>query len=212
MRFFFALLCLSVFLAFPARADDVLREHRTDDPAAQLLDENKGIPQSIEEYATLYFENCTASNTEKSYDEYVATQCGCTAAKMPEFMTMNNMKALFTKTKEGDFQQGRVLMLAYMPCMYDSVYQFIFDGCYYNAQHAKLIRRRKVCECYARTMGNRVASKGEKMIPGFTAGGFNSARAVPNPLVHILTDPYFSSRADYEFDQCVMTESYGWGK
>ncbi len=214
MRFLLLLLAFIVVLAPPARAQDLLREHRAEDPAAKLLDKHGGAPQTVNEYANLYFQNCVpATEAGTTLEEYNVTQCGCTAAKMPEFMTLKNMKALFTKTKEGEFQMGRVLMLAYMPCLYDTINQFVFDGCYYSDEMRKNMNHpTKVCKCYGRKMAEYVASKGEAFVPGLTDKGYDSAQAVPNPLGHIISGDQFNARSKFEFQECVMTESYGWDK
>ncbi|MGB4057996.1 MAG: hypothetical protein WBK77_07930 [Alphaproteobacteria bacterium] len=178
--------------------------------AKQLLETNK-IPQTPQDYSNVYFKACLASNSDISMTEYVKTQCGCTALKMVEFMSIQDMKHLFSETKEGDFQQGRVMMLAYMPCMYTSVNQFVFDNCFYDDNsRTKLRRPRKTCECYARNMGNYVASNGQYLVPGFVRDGYDKKKAVPNPLVHILLGERFLRHANEEFEKCVMKEEKGW--
>ncbi|MGB4106854.1 MAG: hypothetical protein WBK55_03560 [Alphaproteobacteria bacterium] len=212
MRFFFALLVLMVLPVFPAAAQDMLRDHRAQDPVAKLLDKDGGAPQTINEYANLYYESCVAgADKGTELEEYNITQCGCAAAKLPEFMTLKNMKALFINSQEGDFQQGRVLMLAYMPCMYDTIDQFVYDGCYYSEEMRKnMIRPSEVCKCYGHNMAEYVASKGEAFVPGLTDDGYDREKAVSDPLGHIIGNSVFNSRSKYEFERCVMEESYNW--
>lgn len=213
MRVLFFLAALFVVLIQPAYAQDVLREHRTNDPAVKLLDKHGGVPQTVNEYANIYYKNCHKANTETELDQYVVTQCACTAAKLPEFMELNNMKSLFTKTQEGDFQQGRVMMLAYMPCLYDSIKEFVFDSCYYsNDMRKKMNNPRKICECYGHKMGDHIAANGEFFVPGMAREGFDASKAVPNPLAHIIGSSDFNRQSRWQFEQCVMTESYGFNK
>lgn len=213
MRVLFFLTALFAVLIQPAHAQDVLREHRTEDPTAKLLDKDGGVPQTVNEYANLYFQNCHKANTDTELDEYVSSQCGCTASKMTEFMDLRNMKTLFTKTQEGDFQMGRVMMLAYLPCLYDSIYEFVFDSCYYSDEMRKKMNNpRGICECYSHKMGDYVASKGESFVPGFVRDGFVSSKAVANPFAHIIGSSQFNRKSRWEFEQCIMTESYGWNK
>lgn len=213
MRVFLFLAALFLILVQPAAAQDLLREHRSQDPAAKLLDKDGGLPQTVNEYANLYFQNCHKANKETDLDQYVTSQCACTASKMTEFMDLKNMRALFTKGQEGDFQMGRVMMLGYLPCLYDTIYEFVFDGCYYpNEMRKKMRSPRKVCECYSHKMGDFIASKGEFFIPGLVRNGYDPSKAVANPLAHIIGSQDFDHQSKYEFEQCVMTESYGWGK
>ncbi|MCE7886233.1 MAG: hypothetical protein DYH13_01845 [Alphaproteobacteria bacterium PRO2] len=210
MRVLFFLAAIFIALIQPVHAQDVLREHRTNDPSVKLLDKHGGVPQTVNEYANIYFENCHKANTETELDEYVVTQCACTASKLPEFMELKNMRSLFTKSQEGDFQQSRVMMLAYMPCLYESINEFVFDSCYYsNDMRKKMNSPRKICECYSHKMGDYIASKAEFFIPGMVRGGFDVTKAVPNPLAHIIGSRDFERQSGWQFEQCVMTESYG---
>lgn len=213
MKVLFLLAAFFAVLIQPASAQDVLREHRNDDPAAKLLDKHGGVPQTISEYANIYYKNCHDANTETQLDEYVVTQCACTASKLPEFMELKNMKSLFSKGQEGDFQQGRVMMLAYMPCLYESIKEFVFDSCYFpHEMRKKMNSPRKICECYSHKMADHIASKAEFFVPGMTREGFNVSKAVPNPLAYIIGSSDFERQSRGLFEQCVMTESYGFGK
>lgn len=208
MRFLYAFLILLTFMTAPARAQDILRDHRADDPSA-LLDGNIQKPETEADYANLYYERCLRSNEDPVMKEYVATQCACTSVKMMEFMNLKDMEALFTRTQEGNFQQARILMLAYAPCMYDSVYDFVFDGCYFSKENQQTVRhRRAVCECYAGDMANHVAKNGYKFIPGLGYGSFNPDLAVPNPLLHILEGNNFRYASNSTFRGCMMRKEY----
>ncbi len=210
MRFFLFFFLVVVLAASPAAAQDLLRDHRLEDPTAFLLDPDHATPKTQADFANLYYQSCFTSNEDPVLNEYVATQCACTSVKMMEFMSLRDMEALFTKTKEGDFQQVRVLMLAYGPCMYDSVYDFVYDGCLYGQKpgQQKMRHPRKVCECYAHKMGNHVASIGYRLIPGLDNGSFDREKAVPNPFVHLLEGYNFTYVSDIEYKRCVMNEEY----
>jgi hypothetical protein len=212
MKVLFLLAAFAVLIQ-PAYAQDILREHRNDDPAAKLLDKHGGVPQTVTEYANIYFKNCHDANKETQLDEYVVTQCACTASKLPEFMELKNMRSLFTKTPEGDFQQGRVMMLAYMPCLYESINEFVFDSCYYsNDMRKKMNNPRGICECYSHKMGDYFASKAEFFVPGMAREGYDASKAVANPLAHIIGSRDFERQSRWQFEQCVITESYGFNK
>lgn len=106
------------------------------------------------------------------------------------------MKSLFSKGQEGDFQQGRVMMLAYMPCLYESIKEFVFDSCYFpHEMRKKMNSPRKICECYSHKMADHIASKAEFFVPGMTREGFNTSKAVPNPLAHIIGSSNFERQS-----------------
>lgn len=211
MRFFLVLAVL-LSAAAPAAAQDMLRDHRSEDPTAKLLDDYQA-PETIEDYANLYYDSCTRSNVDASLTEYVETQCACTAAEMPKFMTLKNMKSLFTRSQEGDFQEGRVMLLAYIPCLYTSINQFVFDGCFYSDEmRQKTKRPRKVCECYGHRMGDFMSAHGQNLVPGFMRDTFISDKSVPNPLAYIIGAEFFEREARYHFSECIMSEEHRFDK
>jgi hypothetical protein len=108
----FLLLAVLMTIAMPASAQDMLKDAREADPAENILGDKKD-PEDINDYATKYYQSCVAANQTDNLKEYVETQCGCTSAEMTKFMTLKDMQNLFKKTKEGDFQQSRVILLAY---------------------------------------------------------------------------------------------------
>ena len=61
-------------------------------------------------------------------------------------------------------------------------------------------------------MADHIASKAEFFVPGMAREGFNASKAVPNPLAHIIGSNAFERQSRWQFEQCVMTESYGFGK
>jgi hypothetical protein len=105
------------------------------------------------------------------------------------------------------------MTLAYIPCMNQSIYDLIYDNCYYNDMTQKrLLRSKKVCQCYAYAMGNHVASRGENLVPGFTRDGFDRTKSVDNPLAHVIRQPVFEEKSSAEFNRCVMVVERGWAK
>lgn len=205
------LVVLIMMMALPASAQDMLRRHREIDPTAKLLDDGSKAPETVADYANQFYSDCTKSNQDKSLKDYVTAQCACTAAKMSEFMSLKDMQTLYTKTKDGDFQQGRVMLLAYIPCLYDSVNDFVYDNCINDKEIRKnLIHEKKYCECYGRGMGDYVASKGPNLVPGFAATRFLSEKSVPNPFGHIVTGEPFAEKSETVSQLCIMKEEKGW--
>lgn len=208
---FILLLFLSFVFTHPVLAQDMLRKHRGGDPTTQLLGQDGKAPVTIEDYANLYYDSCTSSNTDEFLKDYIGGQCACAAAKIPEILSLDDVKTLFTKTKAGDFQQARVMLLGYIPCLYNSVHDFVYDQCLDNNQTRKQFRHAvKVCECYGKGMGDYAASKGQNLIPGFTRNTFDSEKSVPNPLSYIIQTPFFEKKSSGILEQCVMTEERGW--
>ncbi len=213
MRIFLYFAALLAFIVTPAQAQDMLRSHRDKDPAARLLEDPSKMPVTVEDYANLYYSTCAKENTSADLAAYNQTQCACTAAQIPKFMTLSDVKSLFEEGPEGERQQGRLMTSAYIPCLYHSVYNVVYDSCYEdNKSTRRLIYARKVCGCYAHAMGSYVSSKGGNLVPGFTRAGYDSKKSVPDPLAFIIGADFFSRTGRTEFRKCYLVEERGMAK
>ncbi len=207
MRF---LVFLMILLVLPgiAGAQDMLRDHREDDPVAKLLPDATKDPQTVADYANLFYERCNAEAKEhESLRSYVETQCTCTAAALPGMMTLQDMQALFTKTNEGSFQQGRVYMLAYIPCLATSMKDLTYDNCRASlAVKERLKYPDAVCGCMARNISEFTAKYGQNLIPGFSRQGFSVAKSVPDPFTTILNSDAMALRLKDYGTSCLSAK------
>ncbi len=208
MRAFFLLIIgLAALTPFPAHAADMLQKFREHDPAAALLEKNAvKPPQTVADYANMFYDGCTSANENESLRDYTATQCACTAAQMTGFMALNDMQALFrSNTGEGEFQYGRMMLLAYIPCMKTSVYDIAFDACYFGKPSSgKIQPPRKICACVATGMGQFAAEKGDRLLPGFFRNSFRIKQSAANPLGHLLASDAFKRESDYLARKCSL--------
>lgn len=213
MRIFLYFTALLFFIVTPAQAQDMLSSERNKDPTAKLLEDPSKMPTTVEDYANIYYRTCVQENSSPDLAGYNQTQCACTAAQIPKFMTLSDVQSLFEEGPAGERQQGRVMTSAYIPCLYHSVYNVVYDGCFYDDKTRKSLRyARKVCGCYAHAMGNYVSSKGKNLVPGFTRVGYDSKKSVPDPLAFIIGADFFARTGRTEFRKCFLVEERGLAK
>lgn len=213
MRFFLCSAALLFVFAGAALAQDMLSSERNKDPTTKLLEDPSKMPITVEDYANIYYRICAGENSSPDLADYNQMQCACTAAQIPKFMTLSDVKSLFEEGPGGELQQGRLMTSAYIPCLYHSVYNVVYDACFYDDKTRKNLRHaRKVCGCYAHAMGSYVSSKGRNLVPGFTRIGYDSKKSVPDPLAFIIGADFFSRTGRTEFRKCYLVEERGMAK
>jgi hypothetical protein len=213
MRIFLCFAVLLFIAAAPAQAQDMLSSERNKDPTTKLLEDPANKPVTVEDYANIYYQTCVKADPEPSMADYNQTQCACTAAQIPKFMTLSDVQSLFEEGPAGERQQGRLMASAYIPCLYYSIYNVVYDGCFYDDKSRKSMKYpKKVCGCYAQAMGSYVANSGRNLVPGFTRVGYNSKKSVPNPVSYIVGADFFARTGRTEFRKCFLVEERGLGK
>jgi len=85
------------------------------DPGAEKIEDNKAAMINV------YYENCVAANSSADFEDTMKRQCACTAAEMDKVMDAKQLRTMFRDTKTGDFEYARMMLLAYLPCMRDTI-------------------------------------------------------------------------------------------
>src|SRR5690606_9734665 len=106
MRFFliFFLLFAFVLPAFAAQKLFLVGPQSN----LRLLDPGD-VPRTVKDYANVYFRNCVAANGEEALGEYVETQCACTAARMQEVMSYEQISSLFDPYARDSYAYSRMI-------------------------------------------------------------------------------------------------------
>jgi hypothetical protein len=208
MKWFFSLLLLILCAAPQAKAEQKL--FKADPRDAHVLNSPQSQPQTVKDYANLYYRNCMAANTTKSMKEYVATQCACTAFKIPEAMTLEDLHALFDANNKDSYYFSRLMALAYAPCLEISVHDFAYDGCIANVEHQKMRKKPQFCECVAGALGQDMSKFGETQIPGYQRKGYDLQKVPDNPFPYVINSQNFQTKSKYNTSRCLQNEEYSW--
>ncbi|MCC7305644.1 MAG: hypothetical protein IT558_05225 [Alphaproteobacteria bacterium] len=203
---FLLFMVLVVLLVSPAQAAD--SHFATPEGIAPLLDHSDPTKaKTMNDYADLYYKNCRTLNKSETMAGYMDAQCACTAAKLPAILTLEQAQALFSG-KPSAYLQGRVLMLAYAPCMTESVRNIAYDTCFDTQTRIK--HRKNVCTCVADGVAGYIDKYGYRMIPGMMNSEFDPKKAVDNPLAYVLDLEGFKGKTTYYTNSCVQRKEFGW--
>ncbi len=203
-------LALSLILlccALPAAADESPEFAPLDlqlyDPAALLGvgDVEKDKNGMIE----VYYNYCLQSNTSPNFESYMETQCACTASEMMATMSPQQVRTMFEKSRNGDFEYARMLLLAYVPCMAQTTRQNVYDTCLQtNGENFEQGKQLKLCSCTADSMHDFVMNSGQGLIPGFERDSFRKSQSVANPLGYMMMHERYQDKYNHELYVCGL--------
>lgn len=201
-----ALLALLVFLSFTISAH-AAQKLFTLGPQnnLHLLNPEQEL-KTVQDYANVYFKNCVASNEDPGIQEYIETQCACTAAKMQEVMTYDQMVQLFDPLARDSYPYTRMTALAYMPCIDTSVRDYLYDDCLDNAKSNGIYNKDLVCGCMSEKVANSLSKYGAPRLPGYNALGFDLSAVVDNPFTYLITNRSFKEARSAYGAECMATK------
>lgn len=171
----------------------------------KLLDEvpeettEEPTPTSIEDFANQYYKNCLRKDHEKLNEEAMEMLCACTAAKMPEEMTLKDAYAMQRNSSEGRLQRVRFMEFVYIPCIDTPTEITIRDRCLANKEITKRVRNDyAVCSCMGKKMGKFMAEQAKKNV------GVSLRRRMeePDPFDYLFDGKYFGTIFHRESTAC----------
>ncbi len=221
----FILLMLSAFCVGNANAADIFinknpkpappsEEHKE---IMKLMDKEvpdakplTAQPQNINEFANQYYNNCMTKATAVLNGNNLETLCTCTAAQIPNNMTVDQMKAMNTDTEEGALQRGRMLLFVYAPCIEYPTKALIMDQCVNNPDvKAKMKKPTKVCDCLSSGMADFM----RESAPEHIRRALEENKTDLDPLRELMESKTFDNASRYHMATCVQKHELSqWGR
>lgn len=195
----------------PEQPDDII-ELLNDD---QINDASKeqapaSQPQTIKDYANLYYKNCIKQDHPILKGESLDVLCSCTAAQIPDVMTMQQWKAAVSDAgSEGQHQRNRMLMFIYTPCVKYPARALVLDSCVNNESVRATIRRYpKVCACVADKMAEFIDKNASTTLERSLSRNSQDT----DPLRSLLESPAFENHERFVMSRCAKTHEFGLGR
>ena len=191
---------------------------QTQDEVLELLDEAPPVeatpapvaePQTINEYANLYYKNCVQQDHPILKGEPLELQCGCVSAQIPQNMTVKQMREMEENTTEGNLQRSRMMLFVYMPCTEYSMKAITQNKCLNDPDiKSRMKYYRRVCECISDEMAQFMKNEAPKRIESAMRRGGTDI----DPLVTIMGYPVFEEKSQHYKRKCVERHEYGNGR
>jgi len=188
-----------------------------DSDILELLDEapkqepktERQQPKTITEYANAYYKNCRKQDHPLLKGESLDILCSCTAAQIPDVMTLEQWRSMGQDNPEGQLQRNRMLMFIYTPCIKYPTRALIMDKCMNDAKVKATMRRYpKVCACLADDMALYMDENAMHTVEQALARNQKDL----DPLASLLESRSFERRSEYAMSQCVKKHEFGKGR
>lgn len=155
------------------------------------------------ETANAYFNNCIAQKSEQSFSPQAQDMlCACTAARLTQFFSMEDMATMTNPQSAPDAQRGafnKMLINIYAPCMEEPTREFHYNACITNPQTAQYGDPAKICRCMADEVAAHIKVHGPTVFEQLVARNPN----ITDPMAALTDDPSFQTFAQSKLLGCL---------
>lgn len=162
--------------------------------------------ETIAEFSERYYGNCMKQNHPVLKEQNLQMMCSCTAAKVQESISVEQMKTMQEKTPAGQFARNQMLLNVYAPCIEFPTRALILNQCLNNEQIKTTLKNyQKTCGCLGEGMANYMKDKAPAAIQDALG------RNVENydPLRALLESPEFNSAQQQMLQTCIAQHEMG---
>jgi hypothetical protein len=212
MRFFLFAFAFIIAVSAPAFAEGELfvKKHQSGKSSAYTATPKKPDEIPSEDYyvskalANSYYKNCVSTNHPILTGDSLQALCACTAAKLTEEMTVNEIEALFSNAPESQDARHKMLTSIYAPCMEYPVSDLITGNCMKNDELQRVVSNKaKLCGC----IGNRMGAYIGKNASGIITTTLRDNPNVSDPLASFFQSPNFQILSRQHLQACVAEDS-----
>lgn len=154
------------------------------------------------ETANQYFDNCVKS---ASPQQPISTQtqemlCACTAARLTQFFTMEDMKTMTgSEPTSARAAYNKMMVNIYAPCMEEPTREYYRNVCISNPDTARYGDPQKICPCMADKIAIHMATNGPRVFAEILSANPN----ITDPMAALLGDPKFETFAQSQLLSCL---------
>jgi hypothetical protein len=169
-------------------------------PQAAAPEAPQAPAETVEEFAKRYNENCLKKEHPVLKGEPLRMLCACSAQKLQEKMTVDEVKAMMTDTPEGLAQRNRMAVHVYGPCMEHPVRALLHAECMKNNEvMSKYKNGPQLCTCTSDNMANYIATHGPAIMAQVLTANPNEL----DPLGGLMNSQGFQAQTQQAFVACV---------
>lgn len=176
-------------------------------PPAAAPPETSSMPpatqstETIADFAERYNQNCLKKKDPVLKGDSLRMLCACSASKLQDAMTVEEVKAMMTDTPEGLAQRNRMAVHVYAPCMEYPTRALILHSCKQHEEKMKNIAKAgSICGCMADGMAIYTAANAPPVLAKSLADNPNDT----DPLGKFMNSTEFQAQAQTTYMACVQ--------
>lgn len=151
--------------------------------------------------ANAYYQNCVAQDSQGLTNQSKEYLCACTAAKMLEKMTVEDVQAMAQQDENGRRAMNYMLVKVYAPCMNYPAKDHYYNNCITNPQTKSLTNNpHKLCNCMADKVAAYLGTNGSEVFEGILQRNPN----ITDPMTALTEDKNFQIYAQNQIAACTL--------
>ncbi len=160
----------------------------------------QGFTPVPQDKANVYYQSCASQPSQFSSQESQNIFCACTAARMTQFYSMEDMKNATSQDPAiARPAYNKMLIDVYAPCMDTPTFEYYHKTCITNPDTAKYGDPQKICNCLAEQMAIHMRGSGPQIFRDILARDPN----ILDPQAALFSDPAFNTFAQKKLLTCV---------
>ncbi len=151
--------------------------------------------------ANQYYQTCSSKPVPGMSAQSHQLMCACTASKMMESFSVEDIQAMAKKDDNARFVFNRMLIDVYAPCIEYPAREHYYNTCVNNPETAKFREvPQQLCTCLANEMGEYLKKNAQEVFKGILARN----PTAEDPMVALTSDPEFQLFAQRRLVACAQ--------
>lgn len=155
------------------------------------------------ETANAYYQNCVSQRSAQSFSTQAqGMMCACTAARLTQFFTMEDMATMTNNKAAPEAQRGafnKMMVNIYAPCMEEPTREYHYNACISNPQTAQYGDPATICRCMSDQVATHMRVYGPRVFQDLIARNPN----ITDPMSELTNDPSFQTFAQSKLLGCL---------
>lgn len=162
--------------------------------------QNASATPITKDAANAYYEQCNAQPAQGITQKSKEYLCACTAAKMMENMTVEDVQTMAQQSQAGRDAMNNMLINVYAPCMNYPAKDHYYNTCMSNPKTKALSSNPQgLCNCMADQVANYLGTNGPEVFRDI----LNRNPNVVDPMTALTNDSKFQQFAQSRLLGCV---------
>lgn len=152
------------------------------------------------EMANQYYSNCLQQPSNGMSEQTKQYMCACTAAKMQQGMTVEDIKTMAQQSQAGRNATNKMIISVYAPCIEYPARDHYYTTCMTNPQTKALSKNPQgLCAC----LGNQVATYLKQNAQKEFTRILSKTPNITDPMAALTGDSKFTQFAQSKLTACV---------
>ena len=166
-----------------------------------IVEQGQAQTPVSKETANTYYQNCKAQPDPRFSGKSQEMFCACTAVKMTESYTMEDMRAASQQNQTGRDATNKLIINVYAPCIQYPAREYHYTSCKNNPQTSILGgNAEKICQCASQKAAEYLQQNAASLFQDILSKNPN----ITDPMQALYDDPAFQTVMKSKLSGCLI--------